>query len=494
MSPTRRIVVLGLVGCLGGCRAAAQAPLIPPRFDPAPFYALDASTCAPVDSPGDPVSLVGLTEDVNPSHAPIPGNESERLLFRQVYETLLHIGCDFTIRPGLAATWQLDATGTGWIITLRRDARFSDGTAVTARDVIASWTRGGSTLHPDVSRFVRTATALDDFTLSVVLQQWAGQGSGPPPSPGPLAQPALAVARFAAESPWPLGTREVRLEGPATPSDGRITITMVPAASASSPDAAATTPAGRINTPVRFLVSPRRDARDLLDQGVDLLVTRDPAALAYANTLAQFDAMPLPWLRSYVFVSREKAQSGTLTSELRQQLADDAVPGEAQGSSYDWPQAWGRCANTPAAAGQDQPPRSGRSGAGRIVYDSADAVARALAERIAALTARSADSNSILDVLLPQARARALQVAPVREPALSSALVRGDDAGFIIAVDRTAGCAEIASLRERVPWVTQNGVVPLVDTRLRAVVRRGRSRPAMEWDGSLLIGRPVSSQ
>jgi hypothetical protein len=33
-----------------------------------------------------------------------------------------------------------------------------------------------------------------------------------------------------------------------------------------------------------------------------------------------------------------------------------------------------------------------------------------------------------------------------------------------------------------------------VDTRLRAIVRRGRSQLAMEWDGSLLIGRPGLAQ
>ena len=301
MSPTRPFVVLGLIGCLSVLRAAAQDPLIPSRFDPAPFYDLDASTCSPVDGPGEPVSLVGLTEDVNPSHAPIPANESERLLFRQVYETLVHIGCDFTIRPGLAATWQLDATGTGWIITLRRDARFSDGTPVTARDVIASWTRGGPTLRPEVTRFVRAATALDDFTLSVVLEQWAGQGSALPPSPGLLAQPALSIARFAPESPWPLGTREMRVEGPERLSTGgRSTITLLTAAITSPPVTSAAAPAAPPTDAgtVRFLISPDRDARDLLDKGVDLLVTRDPATIAYANTLTQFDSTPLPWLRS----------------------------------------------------------------------------------------------------------------------------------------------------------------------------------------------------
>jgi hypothetical protein len=477
------------MGCLGAPKAVAQAPL----------HEIDASSCSRFDRPGEPVSLVGLTDEVDPAHAPIPENDSERLLFRQVYETLVHIGCDLAIRPGLAATWQLDATGTNWIITLRPNARFSDGTAVTARDVIASWAHGGgATPHPEVARFVRAATALDDLTLSVSPRDGVRQDAAQPATPGFLAQPALAVARFAPESAWPLGTREVRPEGPAASSGGRTTITLVPAAIASTPDPSTTAPAGsRTHTAaLQFLVSPRRDVRDLLDQGVDLLVTRDPAALAYANALAQFDAIPLPWLRSYVFLSRESAPGAILTPALRQKLADDAVPGEAQGSSFDWLQSWSRCTtNTPIDAGRNQSSQRVRASSGRIVFDATDSVARALAERITALISTgSADGNLMLDVLLPQFRSRKLQIAPLREPTLSPALDRGDDTGYIIAVDRPKDCAQITLLAERVPWATGNGVVPLVDTRLRAIVRRGRSQLAVEWDGSLLISSPGRSQ
>ena len=482
VSPTRSFVVLGLIGCLSACHVAAQAPLTPPRFDPAPFFSADTSGCSQFDRSGEPIALVGLTDNVDPSHAPIPGNDSERLLFRQVYETLVQIGCDFTIRPGLASTWQLDATGASWNITLRPEARFSDGTAVTARDVIASWTRGGSMLVPEVLRFVRSATALDDFTLSVTPREGVRQDAAPPPAPGFLAQPALAVARITPESRWPLGTRESRLDGPeGTSTSGRTTITLVPTAAGGTPDV------------VRFLVSPRRDVRDLLDQGVDLLVTRDPAALAYANTLAQFDVTPLPWLRSYVFISREGVPGAALTPDVRQKVADDAVGGEAQGSSFDWSQAWGRCV---AKAPTDVPPKSLKpapTSTGRIVFDAADPVARSLAERITVLaSARSAAGNLILDVLVPQSRSRRLQMQPLGEPNLSAALRRGDQTGYIIALDRFAGCAEIASLLERAPWIS--GAVPLVDTRLRAVVRRGRAQLAMESDGSLLIGRVSRSQ
>jgi hypothetical protein len=504
MSPTRRLVVCGLIGCLGVLRASAQAPLLPSRVDPAPFYDVDPTSCARVDRSGEPVSLVGLTEDVDPAHAPIPANPSERLLFRQVYETLVHIGCDLTLQPGLAASWHLDGTGTNWIIALRRDARFSDGTAVTARDVIASWTHGGSTLRADVSRFVSTATALDEVTLSVVLQTQTSQDPSLPGSPAVLAQPALAVARFVPDTSWPLGTRDVRVEGPDAGPGGRATITLVAAPISTTQPTPALAPTGAAADPptLRFLISADRDARDLLDRNVDLLLTRDPATLAYADRLAQFDSLPLPWLRSYVFVSRENAPNATLTPDMRRGLADDAVTGEAQGSSFDWTQIRDRCttvsagaasrapANTASvAAAQNRSPQTAENRSGRLAYDRTDSVARSLAERIAALaSSRSADANAIVSALLPQARSRKLQTIPLHQSDLTAALNTGADAGYVLALDRTAGCGEIAPLQERAPWIRQHPPVPLVDTRLRAIIRRGRSHPAMEWDGSLLIG------
>jgi hypothetical protein len=37
------------------------------------------------------------------------------------------------------------------------------------------------------------------------------------------------------------------------------------------------------------------------------------------------------------------------------------------------------------------------------------------------------------------------------------------------------------------PWLGPADIVPLVDTRPQAIVRRGRSGVAAEWDGALLI-------
>jgi hypothetical protein len=496
ISGTQRLVVLGLIGCLAGLEAAVQIPPNPLRPGADAARDVDGGPCPRLDGPGDPVSAVGLTEEVDPSHAPSPHNDSERLLFRQVYETLVRTDCDLTVHPGLAASWRLDAAGTNWIVTLRRDARFTDGTPVTARDVITCWTRGGSALHPDVARFIQSATALDDLTLSIALRYPIPQRGDLAVAPDSLAQPALAVARFTSESPWPLGTRDRRLDPPAAAASGRTTISLVPAtpasAAATSAPTSAAVPRDEI-TILRFVVSPNRDARDLLDQGVDLIVTRDPNTLAYATVLAQFDSLPLPWLRSYVFVSREGAAT-TLAPEARQALAGDAVPGEARGSAYDWRATVDQCTAKPPDAGA-RPQTLVAVTQARIAYDQADPVARALAERFAALSSvRPADGNRILDVLIPESRPRKLQTDPLRAPELSSALTRGADAGFVIALDHSMGCADIATLQERAPWLTAQAIVPLVDTRRRAVVRRGRSHITLEWDGSVLVYGPVQTQ
>ena len=489
LSPAQSFVVLGLIGCLAGLDAA-QAPVVPSSsareigqdFTPA---------CTRVDAPGEPVSLIGLADQVSPSHAPIPTNDSERVLFRHVYDTLVHTDCD-SVRPGLAASWQLDGAGMTWIMTMRRDARFSDGTAVTARDVIASWTLDGSTLRPDVARFVRTATAPDDGTLYVVLTQPANQDQATPVAPDILAEPALAIARFTPASPWPLGTRDVRLESAATSSSSRTTITLVPTTDAGLSAAPATNPPPP-SSGLRFLVWPNRDARDLLDQGVDLLVTRDPAALAYANVLGQFESIPLPWLRSYVFIGHNRAIDATLAPELRQQLATDAVSGEARGSSFNWGDAWHRCTSDAADTARAIGLPATSAGAPRLAFDQGDPVARSLAERIGVLASRPGD-NQILDALMPQARPRKLQMVPLRERELSSALARDEHAGFVIGVDRMTNCEAIATLQERAPWLTSRAVVPLVDTRLRALVRKGRSHMTIARDGTVLVDGPVRSQ
>src|SRR5262245_51880483 len=62
--------------------------------------------CALIGEPGEPLATVALTDRVNPANAPRPSNDSERLLFRQLYESLVRVDCEGRVMPALAASWR----------------------------------------------------------------------------------------------------------------------------------------------------------------------------------------------------------------------------------------------------------------------------------------------------------------------------------------------------------------------------------------------------
>jgi len=59
----------------------------------------------------------------------------------QLYETLTAVGPDLAIRPALAESWKVDDGGKRVTFTLRPDLKFSDGSPLTAADVVHSWRR-----------------------------------------------------------------------------------------------------------------------------------------------------------------------------------------------------------------------------------------------------------------------------------------------------------------------------------------------------------------
>ena len=164
--------------------------------------------------PAEAITTVALGEPVDPAHAPHPTNDSERLLFRQLYETLLRADCHGHAVPGLASEWRLDADGRTWLVALRERARFSDGTPLTAAAVRASWVEPGDeeALRPRVRRLVESVVAVDSRTLSVTLRTRRGE------APIALAHTDLAIARRVARTPWPLGTRADRATPERDPS------------------------------------------------------------------------------------------------------------------------------------------------------------------------------------------------------------------------------------------------------------------------------------
>src|SRR5438093_1801423 len=240
----------------------------PPPSPTAQFPAESSVDCGLISEPGEPVATVGLGERIDPANAPHPSNESERLLFRQLYETPVRVDCNGRVGPGLAASWRLDANRSTWIVTLRDKARFSDGTPVTAADVVSAWSIGssGGELRPEVRRLVRAVSALDDQTLEIALRSERGDAPLAPLAPLALAHTDLAIARRVPGTLWPLGTRPVRIvpDGATPASSGRSVITLIRLPVDST---LLEKPENLLS--VRFIIAPGRDPRDLLDEGVD---------------------------------------------------------------------------------------------------------------------------------------------------------------------------------------------------------------------------------
>jgi len=437
-----RFAFLVCLGATWGCgpRVGLHRASGPASAPSAPSPEDSSADCELISEPGEPVGTVALSERVDPVNAPRASNESERLVFRQLYETLVRVDCKGRVRPGLAASWRLDASGRTWIVTMRLNSRFSDGTPVTAADVVSAWTLSGigDELRSEIRRFIRSIHAVDDRTLEITLRS---QGVDVPVA---LAHSDLAIAKRVSGSRWPLGTRPARV-------------------AAENPLSVAT-PENSFS--VQFLVAPGRDLRDLLDEGVGLLLTRDPTAVEYAATLPQFVSIPLAWQQTKVLLTPGRARtSRSLSAEEREALAHDAVQGAARGALG--PFWWQSLSNCEVAY---SPKRDQSPATGRIVYDAADSAARDLAARLVGLRTYQSATG-------------------LTGEALASARRGGNDAGYILSLDSRPldPCRDMQALVDDVGWIDPETIVPLADTRLQAIVRRGRSGVIVDWDGGLLF-------
>jgi hypothetical protein len=242
----------------------------------------------------------------------------------------------------------------------------------------------------------------------------------------------MAVTKPAPDSSWPIGT------GTFWATSGTTTEHEIRAQSS------------RGDTIVfRFAAS--GDARDLLDAGVDLLVTRDRALRDYAATLPDLTVAALPWDRTYVYVTPEAG--GTRFDGLEQ-----AVRAEARRAEGGF---WWLDLRACGVGPQGSPPAS--PGQRRILYPRSDPTARDLAGRLAALTHAVATPRATND--------------------FNDALAAGKDWGYVVALPRMAPDPCRAAKDQLPQWAAT--ITALVDTRPTAIVRRGVARWTVDQDGTV---------
>ena len=99
-----------------------------------------AKGLAAVDRPAgvDAVIVGSAPSDWDPAAQSDYGSAST---IAQVFEGLTAVDADGVVQPALAESWRLEDAGRRLVFTLREDQTYSDGTPITADDVVASWLR-----------------------------------------------------------------------------------------------------------------------------------------------------------------------------------------------------------------------------------------------------------------------------------------------------------------------------------------------------------------
>ena len=82
--------------------------------------------------------LAGTPQSIDPAHH---DDLTSANFVSQLFETLTAVDPSLNIRPALAASWKVNSDGTQVTFTLRDGLTFSDGSPLTASDVVHSWRR-----------------------------------------------------------------------------------------------------------------------------------------------------------------------------------------------------------------------------------------------------------------------------------------------------------------------------------------------------------------
>lgn len=422
----RRISPAVLAGVTVFCGPAS------PQTVPAPAPVMESAACVVRPDSfsarrGDTLRVV-LADSVHPGEYGVTANPSERLIARQLFQTLVRVNCEGSLVAGAAEKWVTDDSGRHWAFTLRDDLRLWDGSKFTATDFVRGWSGFSG---------VDSVSAADDRTIRIRLSQSVAE-------PRLLGDPALALrAPFVGYyvTGWPIGTGQYRPD----------TTTLVTMTRLVPVDTAAALPI------LEFWHPMAGDQRDLLDRGADVLLTTDPSLIDYADKRGDRSSLPLPWDATYYLVSRVSIDSlpslfasladSIAGQELRRALSRDAVRAESRPSLRGSSLAARRIA-AGGPAGRVPP---------LILYSPGDRTGKDLAERLVALV-------------------------PGR---FHWSAVPSDDKR---AAHGSIGIVTSAPLNT-VP-AGDGSAIPLVDVRSHVILRRGSAAWVVDGDGTLRMPLP----
>lgn len=350
----------------------------------------------------------------------VVARDTRPLAARQRVWTLTRIDCEGILLPELATRWRNNDSATVWTFEL----------STNAASIAAAWQRARGT--PRAWPHVIDVQAM-----------------------------ASATARVEFDRP--------ESDGPALMSDPRYGLPI---------------DSNRAHPAVAFVDAPANaDLRDVLDRGLsnagvrraDVLITRNPAVLAYAARRGEYRSVTLPWDRTYVLVAPAGDSTVAPTPAERDELARDAVQSEARSADPPfWWQHDSTCTDTADRAA---------SVATVVGYAAGDSTARQLAERIVALA-----TSPNVPPWIPQGMmgdpAAPLRAESFPADSLDAAIATGRIVAAVMAYPRVRPAACGSTARIPAGWTR----IPLVESRAHALVRHGSGvRFEVEGDGTIRV-------
>jgi peptide/nickel transport system substrate-binding protein len=132
------------------------------------------TTTASRSGTGKPVLTMGITNYTSTLNPAIAGGGDQSMPIDLAYASLTHLEPDGGIGPGLATSWHyVGTTNTEFTFTLRPDARFSDGTLVTASAVKAWLDYAYFTVKGDItgSLALKSISTAGEWNVTLHLAQ-----------------------------------------------------------------------------------------------------------------------------------------------------------------------------------------------------------------------------------------------------------------------------------------------------------------------------------
>ncbi len=136
--------------------------------------AMTALLAAPALAAPDSITLAMVLEPPNLDPTGGAAAAIDEVVYANLFEGLTRIGPDGSVRPGLAASWDVAGDGKTYTFHLQPGVAFHDGSAFDAQDVIFSLDRARAADSTNAQKVlfegIETVEAIDPLTVRVTLK------------------------------------------------------------------------------------------------------------------------------------------------------------------------------------------------------------------------------------------------------------------------------------------------------------------------------------